>query len=476
MLLVSLRNQRESYTADRTNTVLCSGINPLATSFELEHYFQIARPSIIAVDASLLSNVQTAIKKLEISPSIIVIGHPARDVVGHVSIYPDSLDQRMDVIEPLDLTGRDNRSHPAAICFSSGTSGSPKGVVISHHNLLAQVLGLRSTNPFLHCARVREVFFPSFAHVYGLVSAVLMPAWVGSYMQILKRFDYLDYLRRCADIKATVLRLVPAVAVRMIKDPTVKQLDLTSVQAVMCSGAGLSDTTVEALKDMLALGAGVLNGYGMTEATVTLLRETRTDKGASVGRPAAGVSIRVVDDEMNDVQSGADGECLVRGPTVFLEYKDNPSATLEAKSRDGWLRTGDIVRVDTDGFFYLTGRKKELIKFRGNQIAPTELEAAVLLDSRVTDAGVCGVFDKSLDTEIPVAFVTLKDGTLLSPSERTRILHQIKQFVNERVAPYKRLRRDLVHMEALPKNASGKLLRRVLVTEATKLAQRRTKL
>lgn len=347
---------------------------------------------------------------------------------------------------------------------------------MSHYNLLAQILGLRSTNPFLHCSRVCEVFFPSFAHVYGLVSAVLMPAWVGSYLQIMKRFDYLEYLRRCASIKATVLRLVPAAAVRMIKDPMVKQLDLTSVQAVMCSGAGLSDTTVEALKGMLAPGAGVLNGYGMTEATVTLLRETRADKGASVGRPAAGVSIRVVDDEVNDVLSGADGECLVRGPTVFLEYKDNPSATQEAKGHNGWLRTGDIVRVDTDGFFYLTGRKKELIKFRGNQIAPAELEAVILLDSRVTDAGVCGVFDKDLDTEIPVAFVTLKNCTSLSSSECTEILRQLKQFVNERVAPYKRLRRDLVHLETLPKNASGKLLRHVLAAEATKLAERQAKL
>lgn len=347
---------------------------------------------------------------------------------------------------------------------------------MSHYNLLAQILGLRSTNPFLHRSRVHEVFFPSFAHVYGLVSAVLMPAWIGSYLQIMKRFDYLEYLRRCADIKATVLRLVPAAAVRMIKDPTVKQLDLTSVQAVMCSGAGLSDSTVEALKGMLAPGAGVLNGYGMTEATVTLLRETRTDKGASVGRPAAGVSIRIVDDEMKDVQSGVDGECLIRGPTVFLEYKDNPSATLEAKGHDGWLRTGDIVRVDADGFFYLTGRKKDLIKFRGNQIAPAELEAVILLDSRVTDAGVCGAFDKGLDTEIPVAFVTLKDSASLSSSKRTEILRQVKHFVNERVAPYKKLRRDLVHMKTLPKNASGKLLRRVLTTEATKLAQRQTKL
>lgn len=347
---------------------------------------------------------------------------------------------------------------------------------MTHYNLLAQILAIRSTNPFLHNAKVKEVFFPSFAHVYGLVSAVLAPAWIGSYLQIMKRFDYMQYLRRCSEIQATVLRLVPAAALRMVKDPAVKQLDLRSVEAVMCSGAALSDDTVEALKGMLAPGAGVLNGFGMTEATVTLLRETRRDKGASIGRPSAGVALRVVDDDLNDVQTGKDGECLIKSPTVFLEYKNNPAATREAKTTDGWLRTGDVVRVDVDGFFYLTGRKKELIKFRGNQIAPAELEAVVLLDSRVADAGVCGVYDKTLETEIPVGFVSLKNHTELDSSQSDEVLEEIRGFVNARVAPYKRFRTALYGLEALPKNASGKLLRRELVARATELRTRQAKL
>lgn len=347
---------------------------------------------------------------------------------------------------------------------------------MSHHNLIAQILAVRSTNPFLHSNKVREVFFPSFAHVYGLVSAILVPAWVGSYCQIMKRFDYVEYLKRCEEIRATVLRLVPAVVVRMIKDDEVRKLDLRSVQAVMCSGAALSDKTVEALKGMLAPGAGVLNGYGMTEATVTLLRETRRDKGASVGRPSAGVSIRVVDDNLNDVPTGEDGECLIRGPTVFLEYKHNPTATAEAKTPGGWLRTGDVVRADHDGFFYLTGRKKELIKFKGNQIAPTELEAVLLLDSRVVDAGVCGIYDKALDTEIPIGFVTLGSEYPEEKETRSKILEEVREFANGRVSPYKRFREALIHMNVLPKNASGKLLRRELVAQATEMRSRTFKL
>ena len=347
---------------------------------------------------------------------------------------------------------------------------------MSHHNLIAQMLGVRSTNPFLHSNRVREVFFPSFAHVYGLVSAILVPAWVGSFCQIMKQFDYMAYLKRCADIRATVLRLVPAAAVRMVKDPGVSELDLRSVQAVMCSGAPLSDSTVSGLKDMLAPEAGVLNGYGMTEATVTLLRETRRDKAASVGRPSAGVSIRIVDDTLKDVTPGNDGECLVRGPTVFLGYKNDPTATAEARIQDGWLRTGDIARADNEGFFYLTGRKKELIKFRGNQIAPAELEAVLLMDPRVADAGVCGVYDPAMETEIPVGFVTLKAEHLSSLGLQERVLRELRGFANGRVAPYKKLRRDLVHVAALPKNASGKLLRRKLNEWADDQRKKRSKL
>lgn len=362
------------------------------------------------------------------------------------------------------------------MCFSSGTSGAPKAVVMSHHNLIAQILALRSTNPFLHSNKVREVFFPSFAHVYGLVSAILVPAWVGSYCQIMKRFDYIKYLRRCEEIRATVLRLVPAAAIRIVKDNEVKKLDLRSVQAAMCSGAALSDETVKGLRTMLAPGAGVLNGYGMTEATVTLLRETRQDKGASVGRPSAGVSIRVIDDSFNDVVPGEDGECLIRGPTIFLEYKNNPAETAEAKTQDGWLRTGDVVRADIDGFFYLTGRKKELIKFRGNQIAPAELEAVLLLDPRVADAGVCGVYDQSLETEIPIGFVTLKPELVGDPGMQLNALREVKDFVNGRVAPYKKFREGLKHMDSLPKNASGKLLRRELTERASEMRSRASKL
>ncbi|KAH7162097.1 acyl-CoA synthetases/AMP-acid ligases II [Dactylonectria estremocensis] len=450
------------------------GINPLATSFELVHYFEVASPKIVAVDGGLVQNVIEALKHLTFAPTVMVIDDASAATAQGYPLYPQEFERsKIAPIEPLDLSLRDNRTQPAGMCFSSGTSGKPKGVVFSHHNLIAQLLSLRATNPFLHNGHMREVFFPSFSHVYGIVSAVLLPAWVGSYAQAMKRFDYTEYLKRCAKIRATVLRIVPAVAVRMVKDPDVRRLDLSCVQAAMCSGAPLSDDVVGGLQSLLAPNASVLNGFGMSEATITLLREMRRDKGASVGRPAAGVSIRVVDDNYNDVEPGTDGECLVKGPTMFMEYKANPAETRLAK-QNGWLRSGDVVRVDDDGFFFLTGRKKELIKFKGNQIAPAELEAVLLLHPHVVDAGVCGVEDRQLDTEIPVGFVTLAGD--VAPGQREDMLEDVRVFVNARVASYKVFRERLFHVDALPKNTSGKLLRRNLVAKATELRSRRQKL
>ncbi|KAM0327088.1 hypothetical protein ACHAQA_006215 [Verticillium albo-atrum] len=236
---------------------------------------------------------------------------------------------------------------------------------------------------------MREAFFPAFAHIYGIVSGVLVPAWIGSYVQPMKKFEYLPYLSRASELKANILRLVPAAAVRMTKDPDVKKLDLSSVHTIMCSGAPLSDETVKALQNILSPEANILNGYGMSEATLTLLRNTRGNKkSASVGKPAAGMELRVVDENYKDVPVGTDGECLVRGPCVFMEYKSNQAETEEA-FRDGWLCTGDVVHVDEEGYFWLTGRKKELIKYKGNQIAPAELEAVLLSHPDVLDAGVC---------------------------------------------------------------------------------------
>ncbi|CAK7207428.1 hypothetical protein SEUCBS139899_010238 [Sporothrix eucalyptigena] len=444
-----------------------AAVNALATPYELAHYFGIAKPTIIAVDAALLPKVQQALSDAPpaVKPRIIIIEDGLHNQVPSLPKFPrDFIRFQHQSVAPYDLTGRDNRTIMAGMCFSSGTSGKPKGVMLSHHALISQLLCSRHTNPFINNAHVNEVFYPPFGHIYGLVSCVLFTAWVGHYAVAMKRFDFLPYLQRCADIRASVLRLVPATATRMTKDPAVCALDLTSVRTVMVAGAALSAETVRSLqKELLDPAAVVLNGYGMTEVTITMLRETQSHRAGSLGRIAAGTEMRIVNDDFQDVPKGTDGQCLVRGPTLFMGYRDNVTETegsfyTDPKTKDRWFCTGDVVQMDDDGFLWMTGRKKELIKFRGNQVPPAELEAILLTHPLVTDAGVCGVFDKALDTEVPVGAVTLAPS--VAAADRPAVLEQVRAFMDEKVSPYKKLRGGLFHLDVLPKGTTGKLQRR----------------
>jgi 4-coumarate--CoA ligase len=286
-----------------------------------------------------------------------------------------------------------------------------------------------------------------------------MPAFAGNHLVAMRTFDFLPYLQKAAEIRATILRLVPATAIRLMKDPEAKKLDLSSVQFVYCAGASLETAVARAMQRMLN-GTSILNGYGMSEGTISMLKEGPSErKAGSVGKPAAGVSIRVVDDNMNDVAEGVDGECLWKGPTLFMGYKSNDTETRNS-FHDGWLCTGDVVRVDKDGYFYITGRKKELIKFKGNQVPPAEIEAVLLSHPLVLDAGVCGVYDQQYEGEVPVGYVSLDPS--IQVESQAKALEEIKAFVNERVARYKQLRGGLFILSEMPKNANGKLMRREL--------------
>ncbi|KAH7029841.1 luciferin 4-monooxygenase [Microdochium trichocladiopsis] len=377
-------------------------------------------------------------------------------------------------LQPPGFTSRDNRTIPAGIIFSSGTSGAPKAVLLSHHSLIAKLLVLRATNPFNHNAYTREVFFPSFAHIYGIVSGVLLPAWTGGYVVAMPRFEFDGYVRRCADIRATLLRLVPATAARLAADPVVRGLALGTVRSVMCSGASLPAETIAGMRKVLHPEIVVLNGYGMSEGTISLQREGQAHKAGSIGRPAAGAEIRIVGDDGSDVAPGSDndGECYVRSPTLFMGYKDNAGETADTLDQDGWLHTGDVVKIDRDGDMWLTGRKKELIKYKGNQVAPAELEGILLEHELVVDAGVCGLIKNGV--ELPAACVVLAGHE--ATADKEAVLRKLQAHLHERVAPYKRLRGGIFAVQELPRGSTGKLLRRSLPKVIARLGRARPRL
>ena len=180
---------------------------------------------------------------------------------------------------------------------------------------------------------------------------------------IMKRYTLEGLLRLSAQVKANTLRIVPPIAVEMSKGGSVNDSKLDSVRYIICSGANLQSAVIEYLQRRFR-NAPIFQGYGMTETNIATLRPDQAGKVGSVGKLFANVEARLVDDNLNDVGPGEQGEMLVRGPTMFRRYMRNPEATREG-FHQGWMRTGDVLRIDEDGFLYLTGRKKELIKYKG---------------------------------------------------------------------------------------------------------------
>jgi acyl-coenzyme A synthetase/AMP-(fatty) acid ligase len=169
--------------------------------------------------------------------------------------------------------------------------------------------------------------------------------------------------------------------------------------------------------------------------------------------------LRLVDDQLQDVPIGVPGEALVKSPTVFMEYRDNPEATA-LEFHNGWLRTGDVLQMDKDGFLWFQDRKKEMIKYKGNQVAPAELEDILASHPDVVEAAVCAVWDSSQQTEVPVGYVTLKPST--AESDYPAMLDRILQHTNGLVAPYKKIRGGLYYLPSIPKNPTGKVMRAML--------------
>ncbi|KAG9515640.1 luciferin 4-monooxygenase, partial [Aureobasidium melanogenum] len=392
-----------------------AGINAVVSEFELPHYLSVAKPKFVFVDPNLRSRVDAAFRELSTQPQRVIELGTTRGQ-GFPSNVP-----HQQPIPPYAVPG-DNRNVPAVLLFSSGTTGKPKGVLLSHHNMIGHLLGPRSGSYETMGHHTVEVFYPPLAHMFGIVGAVYPGAWNGSHTVLMRQFDYRKWISACARVRATVLKSVPAIAVMITKDPEVLsgRLDLTSVQYL-------------------------INFFGES-----------VEKRGSVGKPFPSVKLRIVDDQYRDVPRNTPGQALVKGPTVFMGYRDNEAATKES-FRDGWLCTGDVITIDEDNFLWFKDRKKEMIKYKGNQVAPAELEDLLNSHPDVAEAGVCAAWDKDNQTEIPTAYVVLNPTKKHTDTSMT--LADIRKFVDTRVTGYKKLRGGVHTIATLPRNPTGKLVR-----------------
>src|SRR3989449_1185772 len=346
--------------------------------------------------------------------------------------------------------------HPAedviALPYSSGMTGLAKGVMLTHRNLVANVLQAEQRIHLQEGERVLGVM--PFYHIYGMTVIMNGALHAGATVVTMPRFELETFLRVMQDHRVARAFVAPPIVVALAKHPLVDKFDLSAVTHLFSGAAPLDENLAQACGRRL--NCKVNQGYGMTEASpATHLVSDDIDwkKVGSIGPVVAGTECKVVDITTGEALGPrSDGEIVIRGPQVMKGYLNKPTATAQILEKDGWLHTGDIGHADADGDFYVVDRLKELIKYKGYQVPPAELEAILLTHPAVADAAVIASPDEDAG-EVPKAFVVLK--TQATPEE-------LMQFVAERVAPHKKIR--LVEtIDEIPKSASGKILRRKLV-------------
>lgn len=387
---------------------------------------------------------------------LIVLDGSPEGAAEHVSLA-DLLDEP----HPAPAVSFDPATHLAVLPYSSGTTGRPKGVMLTHTNLVANVL--QSLETGVGPDDVVPCILPFF-HIYGLTVLLNLALRVRARLVTLPRFDLAQYLGVIQEHRATFLFVAPPVALALAKHPLVASYDVSSVRAMLSGAAPFDEQLAAAVVERLGDGVRVLQGYGMTEISPVshLIPLDRDDiSPGSVGLLVANMEAKILDPatgtEIEQPTQGvsAPGELLCRGPNVMVGYLGNPEATADTLEPDGFLHTGDIVTVDADGVFRVVDRLKELIKYKGYQVPPAELEALLLAHPKIADAAVIGLPDDEAG-EIPKAFVVPAEGESLTATE-------VMDFVAEQVAPYKKVR-VVEFIEAVPKSAAGKILRKDLRT------------
>ncbi|MCT1426850.1 AMP-binding protein [Corynebacterium sanguinis] len=341
----------------------------------------------------------------------------------------------------------------AALPFSSGTTGFPKGVMLTHRNLAANIVQsnfMLAENGITHGAKILAVL--PFSHIYGFTIILLGPLLDRMHLFTMPKFDQQQFLSAHEEHGIQLTFIAPPMAVMLAKEPSIRVEGFSSLELVMCGAAPLSEATLSEVEKRL--DTRVIQGWGMTEASplVTSCKHG-VSAGASVGMPIPNTELRLVDaDTLADVAPTERGEVLVRGPQVMKGYINNPKANAETLIDGGWLRTGDIAYFNEQMDLIIVDRAKEVIKYKGYQVAPAELEAVLLTHPGIKDVGVVGVERDGL--EIPRAFVIKQADAELTAEE-------IMDWVAERVTPYKKVR-AVDFIDEIPKNPSGKILRRAL--------------
>lgn len=431
-----------AFHATATLGGIVTPINPLYTRTEIAHQLKDCSARFLVTIPTFMDKARLAADDAGVE-EIFVFGEAEGATPFSTLLVDNGRAEQVAINAAEDLV---------ALPYSSGTTGLPKGVMLTHRNLVANICQMEGLCYFFETDTLICIL-PLF-HIYGLVVVLNMGLYTGATIVTMPRFELESFLKAAQDYDVSLAHIVPPIVLALSKHPVVDNYRLPKLRTIFSGAAPLGEELTRAC--MERLGCSLRQGYGMTETspvTHSSPAPPHEVKFGSVGVPAPNTECKIVDLETGEaVGPGERGEVCVRGPQVMKGYLNRPDATAQTIDPDGWLHTGDIGYADEDGHFFIVDRAKELIKYKGFQVPPAELEAVLLTHPCVLDAAVIPCPDDEAG-EVPKAIVVLRQE-----SEPEAIM----EFVAERVAPHKRIR-YVEFVNTIPKSPSGKILRRLLV-------------
>ncbi|KAF5292799.1 hypothetical protein FQA39_LY13844 [Lamprigera yunnana] len=433
-------------------------LNPNYTERELLYMFNITKPKLIFCSKKVLSKIQDIKYKVSYIEKIIVLD--GEDDTEYAESFNNFISRRSDVdLDPdnFETVNYDRNEHIALILQSSGTTGLPKGVMLTDTNILTRSTHAKHSQygTGLHVRPGGSVvnFLPLF-HTFGFFT-LLNYVTFGLHVVQIQVFKEELFLRSIEKYKAQSTLVVPAIMIFLMKSPLVDKYDLTSLMEILCGAACLSKEVFTSVKNRLNLKY-IRQGYGLTEATaiccVTPLHSLKYD---AIGKVLPCTLAKIVDVDTNiALGQNQQGELCFKGDIIMKGYFENEEATKNTVDEDGWLHTGDIAYYDEDEHVYVVDRLKELIKYKGFQVAPAELEAILIEHPNIKEVAVVGKPDLKAG-ELPTAFVVETPGKTITEQE-------VHQFVADKISPEKRLRGGVRKIDAIPRNTTGKIMRNTL--------------